>query len=117
MPLIQIYTSASPPAAPAKDALLADLSRLLAQTLGKPERWCMTCLMPNLSMTFGGESTPACFVAIRNVGTMAPELTEGFSAAICERLAPALNLRADRIFIEFGDVEPHLWGWNGGTFA
>jgi phenylpyruvate tautomerase len=117
MPLIQIYTSAPAPTAPAKDALLADLSRLLAQTFGKPERWCMTCLLPNLCMTFGGQSTPACFVAVRNVGTMTPDLTEGLSAGVCERLARALNVAADRIYIEFGDVEGHLWGWNGGTFA
>src|SRR5258708_362385 len=117
MPLIQIYTSAPAPAAPAKEALLADLSRLLSQTFQKPERWSMTCLLPNLSMTFGGDSGPACFVAIRNVGKMTPAQTEGLSAAICQRLAPALNIPADRIYIEFGDVEGYLWGWNGETFG
>lgn len=117
MPLIQIYTSAPAPAAPAKAALLGDLSRLLAKAFGKPERWCMTCLLPDLDMTFGGQPAPACFAAVRNVGTMAPADTEALSAAICQRLGPALNVPADRIYIEFGDVEGHLWGWNGGTFA
>ena len=117
MPLIQIYTSAPPPAAPVKDALHADLSRLMAKAFAKPERWCMTCLLPNLDMTFGGQSAPSCFVAVRNVGTMTPAQTEALSAAFCQRLSTALNVPIDRIFIEFGDVQPHLWGWNGETFA
>ena len=117
MPLIQIFTSAPEPAAPVKDALLADLSRLLSQAFQKPERWSMTCLVPNLSMTLGGQPAPCCFVAVRNVGTMTPEQTTNLSSEICERLSAALTLPAARIYIEFSDVAAYLWGWNGQTFA
>ncbi|HEY2899448.1 MAG TPA: phenylpyruvate tautomerase MIF-related protein [Polyangia bacterium] len=117
MPLIQIFTSASEPTSDAKAALLNDLSRLLAETFQKPERWSMTCLVPDLSMTFAGQTTPCAFVAIRNVGKMTPAQTEKMSAAICRLLSPALGLPADRLYIEFGDVDAYLWGWNGSTFA
>jgi phenylpyruvate tautomerase PptA (4-oxalocrotonate tautomerase family) len=117
MPLIQIFTSAPEPAAPGKDALLADLSRLLSQAFQKPERWSMTCFVTHLSMTLGGESTPCCFVAVRNVGTMTPEQTTNLSSDICQRVSAALAVPPARIYIEFGDVQSYLWGWNGQTFA
>ncbi|HEX3696856.1 MAG TPA: phenylpyruvate tautomerase MIF-related protein [Polyangia bacterium] len=117
MPLIQIFTSVSEPASDTKATLLSDLSRLLAETFQKPERWSMTCLLPNLSMTFAGQAAPCAFVAIRNVGKMTPAQTEKLSAAICRLLSPALGLPADRLYIEFGDVDDYRWGWNGSTFA
>jgi phenylpyruvate tautomerase PptA (4-oxalocrotonate tautomerase family) len=117
MPLIQIFTSAPEPEATVKAALLSDLSRLLSQGFQKPERWSMTCLVPNLSMTLGGQSAPCAFVAVRNVGKMTPEQTTALSGEICERLSPALGVPPDRIYIEFADVADYLWGWNGGTFA
>ena len=43
MPLIQVFTSAGPPADGAK-GLLGELSKLAATRFGKPERWVMTCL-------------------------------------------------------------------------
>jgi len=82
MPLIRIVTSAEPPAAAAADALLTDLSALLAREIGKPESYVMTCLEPRARMTFGGTPAPACFAEVMNVGTLAPELTRKLSAAL-----------------------------------
>ena len=98
MPLIQVFTSVSPPAAEGAAALLADLSRLAAQQFGKPERWVMTCLVPGLTMTFGGSPGPAAFVAVKNIGTMTPDQTATLSKEICGRLEGALkNPRRSRL--------------------
>ena len=35
----------------------------------------MTCLVPGLTMTFGGSPGPAEFVAVKNIGNMTPEQT------------------------------------------
>jgi phenylpyruvate tautomerase len=117
MPLIQVFTSAPAPAADAQKALLADLSKLLAARFGKPERWVMTCLAPGLAMTFGGAPTPAAFVAVKNVGKMTAGDTETLSRELCDRLAAALGVARDRIYIEFADAVGYLWGWDGGTFG
>lgn len=114
---MQIFTSAPAPAEGVKTALLGELSRLLSQGFEKPERWSMTCLVPNLSMTMGGQPAPSVFVAVRNVGKMTPDQTAMLSAEICARVSPALDVPADRIYVEFGDVAGYLWGWNGATFA
>src|SRR6187551_2988151 len=99
MPLIQVFTSAASPADGAK-MLLSDLSKLAAAGFGKPERWVMTCLVPGLQMTFGDEAAdaPAALVAVKNVGTMNPDLTERLSRQICERVSKALGVPFDRIY-------------------
>lgn len=117
MPLVQVFTSAPPPAADAQKALLADLSKLLAAKFGKPERWVMTCLCPDLAMTFGGTPAPAAFVAVKNVGKMTAEDTSALSAALCDRLSSGLGVGRDRIYVEFTDATGYLWGWNGETFG
>jgi hypothetical protein len=116
MPLVQVFTSAAAPADGAKE-LLADLSKLAAASFGKPERWVMTCLVPGLPMTFGGDRAPAAFVAVKNVGKMSGDLTEKLSQEICGRVSRALDVPFDRIYIDFGDAIGAMWGWNGETFG
>jgi phenylpyruvate tautomerase PptA (4-oxalocrotonate tautomerase family) len=116
MPLVQVFTSAASPADGAKQ-LLSDLSKLAAAGFGKPERWVMTCFVPGLQMTFGGDPAPAAFVAVKNVGTMTADLAEKLSRQICERVSKTLDVPFDRIYIDFTDAIGAMWGWNGETFG
>ena len=116
MPLVQVFTSAAAPADGAAQ-LLADLSKLAAASFGKPERWVMTCFVPGLQMTFGGDRAPAAFVAVKNVGKMSGDLTEKLAREICERVSKALAVPFDRIYIDFADAVGAMWGWNGETFG
>ena len=115
MPLIQVFTSVSP--SDYGKALLGDLSKLAATAFGKPERWVMTCLVPGVQMTFGGDRAAAAFVAVKNVGTMSGDDTAALSRAICERVSKALGVPFDRIYIDFADAVGAMWGWNGETFG
>lgn len=115
MPLVRIVSSCEP--APQADALLQELSRLLARELGKPEAYVMTCLEPRARMTFAGTAAPACYVEVKNIGTFTSGLAGRLSALISERLAAALGVPPDRIYIEFADAQPHLWGHDGGVFG
>ena len=116
MPLIQVFTSAGPPADGAK-GLLGELSKLAAARFGKPERWVMTCLVPGLPMTFGSDPAPSAFVAVKNVGSMSLHDTNVLSREICERISKALGVPFDRIYIDFADAVGAMWGWNGETFG
>lgn len=115
MPLVRIISSVEAPAS--ADALLRDLSGLLARELGKPESYVMTCLEPRARMTFGGSDADCCYVEVKNVGAFTPEKTVRLSAAITERLVAALGVAKNRVYIEFADAKPHLWGYDGDTFA
>jgi phenylpyruvate tautomerase len=83
MPLVQVFTSAAPPAPSERQALLSELSRLAAARFDKPERWVMTCLVPGVAMTFGGTDAPAAFVAVKNIGKMTPDDTAALSRDLC----------------------------------
>lgn len=115
MPFIRILTSVTVP--PTGDALLRDLSALLARELGKPEGYVMTCLEAGARMTFGGSGEPTCYVEVKNVGTFTPAATARLSGLLTEQLAAALAVAPNRVYIEFADASPHLWGHDGDTFA
>ena len=116
MPLIQIFTSATPDSA-ARDELLRDLSGALAMHFGKPERWVMTSLVPGAAMTFGGTPAPACFAAVKNIGKLTPQKTSEISADLTARLSQGLAVPRDRIYLEFSDAVGYMWGYDGGTFG
>lgn len=116
MPLVQVFTTQNPEPA-ARESLLQDLSRLLAQHFRKPESYVMTCLVPSVAMTFAGKPGPTCFVVVRNIGKMTGQTTAAISAELCAKLSSALGVPGDRIYIEFGDAQGHLWGFDGGTFG
>ena len=116
MPLIQIFTSATVDPG-AQSALLSDLSDALAKHFGKPEKYVMTCLVPGLTMTFGGTSAPTCFAAVKNVGKLTPDKSRALSADLCTRLSRGLGIPQDRIYLEFTDAVGYLWGHDGDTFG
>jgi phenylpyruvate tautomerase PptA (4-oxalocrotonate tautomerase family) len=117
MPLVTVYTSAPAPDEARGSALLLQLSGLLAKQLRKPESYVMTCLVPQTRMTFAGTEDPACYVEVKSIGNITPDVTRALSADLCARLAEALGVARDRIYIEFADVQRHLWGYNGSTFG
>lgn len=114
MPLVRIVSSADPPAQ--AQALLGKLSGLLARELGKPESYVMTCLEPRAQMTFAGTPAPTCYLEVKNVGALPPEVTKRLSAALTDAVAPALGVAKDRVYIEFAEARPHHWGFAGDTF-
>ena len=117
MPLLQIQTSAPVPTASVRVSLLKNLSTLLARELGKPESYVMVSFEHDVELLFGGSVDPACFVALKNIGTFTPAQTEKLSARLCAKLSEGLGVAQNRIYIEFIDAKPHLWGYDGATFA
>ena len=117
MPLLQIQTSSQVNTAGDPVVLLKTLSAELAHALGKPESYVMVSFENDSRMLFGGTSEPACFATLKNIGTFTPELTERLSARLTEQLSAGLGVSPSRIYIEFVNAQPHLWGHDGGTFA
>jgi phenylpyruvate tautomerase len=115
MPLARITTSkASSPEI--GQSLLAALSRLVAERLGKPEEYVMTCLV-HAPMTFAGSGQPCALLELKSIGRFQPQQTRELSAALCALLAEHLAIPSSRIYIEFSDVTGYLWGHDGETFA
>jgi phenylpyruvate tautomerase len=117
MPLLQIQTSAPAGSPNAPAGLLKTLSAELARELAKPESYVMVAFENDAELLFGGSSEPACFAQVKNIGTFSPAQTERLSAVLTKQLSAALGVAPNRIYIEFVDAKPHLWGHDGGTFA
>lgn len=112
MPLINVRTSL--PAVEDADGLLKDLSKALANETGKPETYVMTLLELGVPMTFSGSNDPCVYVEIKSIGALKPKaMSAAFSALLEERL----GIPANRIYLNFEDIDASSWGWNGGTFG
>ena len=112
MPLINVKISSS--AIPNANELLKELSTELANLTMKPEKYVMSLLQTDVSMTFGGTEDPCCYVEIKSIGALRPnEMTHSF----CKLIESKTGIPANRIYIGFEDVAPSQWGFNGKSFG
>lgn len=116
MPLLQIQASSSRATGDVSQ-LLKDLSTELARELAKPEHYVMVSIQPVPQLLFAGTTEPACYAVLKNVGSFTGPQTAKLSALLCKRLSAALAVASNRIYLEFVNVEGHLWGHDGETFA
>lgn len=114
MPFIKVETNIAVDQAKSRDAAKA-LSSLAADMLGKPESYVMALFEGDKALTFGGSDDPAAYVTLDSIG-LPDERTPEFSSSICSFLESALGIPGDRVYIAFGDIQRHLFGWAGKTF-
>jgi phenylpyruvate tautomerase len=99
-----------------RKALLASLSKIVAETTGKPERYVMVTVNP-AAMLMAGKPGDAAFVDVRGIGGLTAAVNRQLSQKVCQLLNQSLGVPADRIYLNFTDVEASNWGWQGNTFG
>ena len=115
MPLLKLETTVAL-SDEKKQALLASLSKLVAGTIGKPEQYVMVVVSP-AAMLMSGKPGNAAFVDIRSIGGLSDDVNRQLSQKICKLLKESLGVPPDRVYLNFTDVRPGNWGWNGDTFG
>ena len=115
MPLMQIKTNVILPEKQC-EALLAPLSKLLADQTRKPEAYCLVAC-ERAAMLFGGKPGPAAFVDVRGIGGLNRDMNTKLAAALAVALKQALGIPPDRLYITFTEVAATHWGWNGELFG
>lgn len=115
MPYLRLETSA-PLTDDVRQRLLIGLSQIISKGLGKPEVYVMISLNPAMMLMSGSNATSA-FVDIRSLGGITPETSQELSKSICTILKDVLKVSSERVFLNFTDVPPANWGWNGKTFG
>ncbi len=115
MPFIRVETSA-PFSDDQRKALLAGLTKIAVQVIGKPEDYVMTSLAP-AAMSMAGARDPAAFVDLRSIGGLGSGNTYKLAEQISGLLHDTLGLAPERIFMNFTDVPGSAWGWNGRTLG
>jgi phenylpyruvate tautomerase PptA (4-oxalocrotonate tautomerase family) len=99
-----------------RQALLAALSKTVAETTGKPEQYVMITVNP-AAMLMAGKPGDAAFVDVRGIGGLTAAVNRQLSQKVCQLLNQSLGVAADRVYLNFTDVEASNWGWKGNTFG
>lgn len=115
MPYFSIQTNQSMEASSAA-ALARRASAFAAELLGKPETVVMAAVIPNSVMTFAGSDAPTAFVAVKSINL--PEARgQAFAEAVSAFIQSSMGIAPDRVFIDFTDLPPTRFAWNGRTFG
>lgn len=116
MPTLTIHLSEETQTKDIREELLGRGSRLVAETLGKPEDYVMVaCNYTALSM--GGVRGNAAFVELRSIGGLDAAINRRLSQDLCTLVNETTGVPPERIYINFLDVPRTDWGWNNKTFG
>ena len=115
MPLLRLQVSVEVPAK-TLEALVLAASKLVAGHLGKPEAYMMVTL-DEAAICMAGKTGPAAAADLRGIGGFGKPVNEKIAKDLCALLKDQLGIDPARVYINFTDVAPHMWGWKGATFG
>jgi phenylpyruvate tautomerase PptA (4-oxalocrotonate tautomerase family) len=115
MPLLRLQTTVTP-TAEQQPSLLAALSRIVTEAIGKPEQYVMVTL-ETTPMLLAGQPGPAAFADVRSIGGLNSRVNKQIAQQLCALLEQSLAIPPARVYLNFSDVPASHWGWNGGTFG
>jgi phenylpyruvate tautomerase len=116
MPLIRLEMTEQL-APESRSRLCADLSRLCAEVIGKPETYVMAVVAEGLTMLHAGKSGPAAFLDIRSIGGLSADVNKKLAERLCGLLVNTTKIPGDRVYLNFTSVAATHWGHDGGTFG
>ena len=114
MPYLQVSSNLNLSDAEKSNALLT-LSQAIAELLGKKEDYVMTSWV-NAKMTMGQSEAPTAFIEVRAI-RLPEDAPAKLSKELCERLSLIVDIRPDRVFINYHDIAASHWGSDGKTFG
>lgn len=97
------------------DEFLSQLTRLVAQLLGKPEQYVAVHVSGGQRLFFGGTGEPAALIDLVSIG-LPKNQTKEISRELMNVFEEKLKINPERIFIKFFEFEGKMIGWNKTTF-
>ena len=111
MPLLSITTSER---VDNKGLFLRNCSHLISQLTKKSEQYVMIRLFDQTPMYFDKDQSPTCFIELKSIGSLNPsEMSKEISGFISKQIGIPIN----RVYINFENINPSNWAWNGKTFG
>ena len=115
MPLLKLETNVALTDEKRK-TLLVSLSKILADSTGKPEQYVMITLSQS-AILMSGKPGDAAFVDIRGIGGLSGDVNRQLSQKLCRLLTESLGVPPNRIYLNFTELAAGNWGWQGNTFG
>ena len=111
MPLLSITTSIK---VEEKTLFLKNCSQLISKLTNKSENYVMVRLFDQTPMYFDKDQSPTCFIELKSIGSLNPsEMSKEISGFISKQIGIPIN----RVYINFENINPSNWAWNGKTFG
>ncbi|KAJ8712679.1 hypothetical protein PYW08_007983 [Mythimna loreyi] len=89
---------------------------VLAKALGKPEKYCVVSVIPDVQMSFGGTSEPCAIANLMSIGALGVEQNKKHAKILFELVEQELGVKNDRMYITFQDEPTGNVGFTGTTF-
>jgi phenylpyruvate tautomerase len=99
-----------------REALLTSLSKIVAETIGKPEQYVMVTAS-QAGMLMSRNPGDAAFVDVRSIGALTDDVNGKLSQKVCKLLNDSIGVPGTRVYLNFTDIEASNWVWNGSTFG
>jgi phenylpyruvate tautomerase PptA (4-oxalocrotonate tautomerase family) len=115
MPLLKLETTVAL-SDDKRNSLLSILSKIVAESIGKPETYVMVTINRS-AILMAGKAGDAAFVDVRSIGGLSSEVNRQLSQKICATLKQTLGIEPNRIYLNFSDIDAANWGSNGSTFG
>jgi phenylpyruvate tautomerase len=115
MPLVKLETTVALSDEKRKE-LVAALSKIVGETIGKPQQYMMASVSQS-AMMMSGTPGEAAFIDIRSIGGLSDDVNKKLSQKICQLLTDSIGVTPNRVYLNFTDVKATNWGWNGATFG
>ena len=117
MPLLKIQVSLPSVSESSASVLQTEGSAILSEEIGKSLDFVMVVLETGASISFGGETGPAGYLEVKNVGELPSAVTNKLAERLGALMENELSIPGERVYLEFQESERRLWAWNGKTFA
>ncbi|MCF7848233.1 MAG: hypothetical protein K9M45_05225 [Kiritimatiellales bacterium] len=111
MPLIKVQATKDIP-----PDVIAQLSTVVAETIGKPETYVMVSAS-KADMMMSGSADDAAFVEVKSIGGLSRTVNHELTIKICGLLNDHLGIPGERVYINFTEVPAAEWGWNNSLFG
>ena len=111
MPLLKLTTNLK---TLDKTNLSQRLSQEMSTLTGKPERYIMIIIDNTVDMYFDTSEDIVAYLDVKSIGSLNPG---EISKRLCAVIEQETQIKPSRIYLNFEDIKPSMWGFNSSTFG
>lgn len=115
MPMFVVNTNVAKNEVPAE--LMSEATKELAKAMSKPAQYIAVQVNPDHMMMFGGKGDPCALCSLHSIGQISGAQNKQYSKLLCGLLNKHLGIPAERIYINFVDMDAANVAWNNTTFG
>ncbi|KAK7871742.1 hypothetical protein R5R35_014015 [Gryllus longicercus] len=114
MPHFRLETNV--PKSKIPSGFLKETCKVVAKTLGKPESYCVTTVVPDAIMSWSGTDEPCGIATLMSIGQLGTEQNKKHAKVLHDHVEKSLGIPNSRLYIHFIDASAADVGYQATTF-